>query len=77
MKLKILLDENETISEAEDFLEKSIKVKKECSHGEKYSNEYLNEMHDYIADRHEQLLEEILYQIELEIKSDAHKKRHI
>lgn len=76
MKVKIELDKHETIEQAEDFLEKSIQTKKECSE-ERYSSEFLNEFHDHVIQRHNKLLEDLMYQVDLEIKSDASKKHNI
>lgn len=75
MKLQIHTD-GATLEEAEDFLEKSLLVKKECSHDEKYASPYLNELHDYLAERHAQMVNDIIHQVKLEVQSDAHKKRH-
>lgn len=76
MKLKVELESDETIEQVEDFLEKSLKAKKQCSE-ERYSSKFLNEFHSYVCDRHSKLLQDIAYQVDLEIKADASKKHHI
>lgn len=75
MKIQIHTD-GASIEEAEDFLEKSLKIKKECSHEERYTSEFLNELHQHISDRHLKMLQDIIYQAGLEIQLDANKKRH-
>lgn len=73
MKVKVELDKHETIEQAEDFLEKSLQVKKECGE-ERYASEFLNEFHDHVCERHGKLIDDVLYQVALEIKSDANRK---
>lgn len=76
MKVKIELEKDESIEDAEHFLVKSIRRKHECS-DERYSDEYLNQFHELICERHSQLVESILKEIEQEVLLDAHQNHDI
>lgn len=69
--MKVILDKNQSLEEAEELLEKSIKRKKECSSSEQYNDDALNEFHDMICARHRKVLE----RIEKEVKSEI--ERHV
>lgn len=64
MRVKIELEKDETLQDAEEFLEKSLKAKSECDHGERYADAALNEAHDLICSRFEDLLSSINSEIE-------------
>jgi len=49
MKIKVELDKGETVEEADEFLAKALSAKAECEHGEKYSDNAMNEAHDHIC----------------------------
>ena len=49
MKIKVELGEGETVADADEFLAKALASKSECEHGEKYSDEAMNEAHDHIC----------------------------
>jgi hypothetical protein len=76
MKVKIFLDKSETLESAEEVLEKALHAKKECSSGEKYSDDVLNDFHDYICKKHEQLLHSVLADIRKEIETDVNLQAH-
>ena len=64
MKIKIELEKDETLGDAEELMEKALKVKSECDHGERYSDEALNEAHDLICSRFQNLLNSIGSEVE-------------
>ena len=74
MKVKIELENNEHIHEVEEVLEKALSAKKDCSGNEKYSDPFLNELHDYVCEQHSKLVESILDDVKKEIKHNAHGK---
>ncbi len=49
MKIKVELENGETVEQADDFILKAISRKTECDHGEQYSDEAMNEAHDHIC----------------------------
>lgn len=59
MKIKVELQKGETLEDAEELMEKALKAKSECDHGERYSDEALNEAHDLICSRFQNLLNNI------------------
>ncbi len=75
MKVKITLDENETIEQADELLEKALVMKKDCSHGERYSDEYLNEFHEHVCKRHAELVNSLIEEVQQEIKQSVNAKR--
>jgi hypothetical protein len=71
MKVRIDLQNGETLQDAEETLEKALKAKKECSEGERYADPVLNELHDSICDRHEELLTNLFQNIQSAIKEEV------
>jgi len=69
IKIKVELDKGATLTEAEELMEKALKVKSECDHGERYSDDALNEAHDLICSRFQNLLNSILLEVEEVIKA--------
>ena len=59
MRVKVELENDETIEDAESFLAKSVAVKQECSGGERYADDYLNELEAYVCSEHRKVLAEI------------------
>lgn len=49
MKIKVELEKGETVEQADEFLAKALVKKTECEHGEKYSDDAMNEAHDHIC----------------------------
>lgn len=49
MKIKVELDNGETVEQADDFIMKALAKKTECDHGEQYSDEAMNEAHTHIC----------------------------
>jgi len=76
MKIKITLEPNQTIEEAEKELRKALSAKEDCSGGERYFDKPLNDFHDWICSRHESLTHHIIKEIVKEIESDAHFNHH-
>lgn len=66
------LNNGETIEQAEENLEKALKAKKECSHGERYCDPAMNEALEHVEKRHADLLKSILEEITTEIERDSH-----
>jgi hypothetical protein len=75
VKFKITLEHDETIEQAEEFLEKSLAHKKECSE-ERYTDNFLNEFHSAICKKHHDLVYSIVKEIQEEIIHDVNKKGH-
>lgn len=75
MKVQFHLDAGQTIAEAEDLMEKSLRIKKECSHEEKYASKFLNEFHEYVCSQHATSLEELTSKIKEEIETNAGKRQ--
>ena len=71
MRAKILLKKGETLQEAEDKLEKALKRKKECSHGEQYCDPALNEFHDMVDSEHKTLIDKIINEVKVEVQRHA------
>jgi len=49
MKIKVELEKGETVEAADEFLAKALAAKTECEHGERYSDDAINEAHDHIC----------------------------
>lgn len=71
MKIKIHLEKDETIEQAENLLLKSVHAKQECSGGERYADEYLNELEAFVCAEHRKVLKQIEEEILAEV-SNAH-----
>lgn len=72
MRVKIELEKDETIEVAESFLAKSVAVKSECSDGERYADEWLNELEAFVCAEHRKVLDRIAEEITAEINANAH-----
>lgn len=70
MKIKVELEQGETIEDSEEFLAKALKVKSECDHGERYADDALNEAHDLICQRFDQMMQGLASNIK-DIVEDA------
>lgn len=71
MKVKIELLPHEHPEDADEFLEKALKAKHDCTDGEKYSDEWLNKLHDDLLKMHAATLEQIESEIRQEIERHA------
>jgi hypothetical protein len=49
MKIKVELAKGESVEQADEFLAKALAAKTECDHGERYSDNAMNEAHDHIC----------------------------
>ena len=49
MKIKVELDKGETVDQADEFMAKALAAKADCEHGEKYSDDAMNEAHEHIC----------------------------
>lgn len=69
MKVKIELEQNETLEESELKLEKALKGKRKAhEHSkEEYSDPALNEFHDRVSRDHLKVIEDIKNRLNLEI----------
>jgi hypothetical protein len=65
-KIKVELGKNETPEQVEEALIKAINRKRECTGTEKFADEPINELLDYVCKKHK----EVLDQIEFEVKSE-------
>jgi hypothetical protein len=59
MRIKVELDKGETLLDAEEFMEKALKAKSECDHGERYADDAMNKAHDLICQRFDDMMQEI------------------
>lgn len=71
MKIKVELEKDEHIEDAETFLAKSVTVKQECSGGERYADDYLNELEAYVCAEHRKVLKQIADEIAHEVSLHA------
>lgn len=74
MKVKVELEPNETIGDAEEFLEKALHAKQECDHGERYADPIFNEAHDLICERFEQMVSDVQKHVMDIIQDDTRTK---
>jgi hypothetical protein len=70
MKIKVELQPGENLADAEELMEKALKAKSECDHGERYTDDAMNEAHSLICARFNGLLNNLQTDIE-EILRDA------
>lgn len=72
MKVRIELDENETVEEAEEALEKAIKSKiqsrNEYFAKERYADQHVEDFHEEIIKEHETLLKRLVDDIKHNVK---------
>jgi hypothetical protein len=73
MKINVELEDQETLEEAEEFMAKALKVKSECSHTEKYADPVMNEAHDLICQRFNELLNNVQTEIRELLNADQSK----
>lgn len=71
MKLKVELAKGETIEQAETLILKAMTVKNECSGGERYADDYLNELEAYVCSEHRKVLDRIAEEVAQEISLHA------
>lgn len=72
MKIKVELEKDETIEGAEAFLVKSVSAKHECSGGERYAEDYLNELEAHVCKEHRKVLDRIAEELTAEVILHAH-----
>lgn len=74
MKVKIEFEENETIEEVEERLEKALKQKRMTREQyldvERYSEQFVEDFHDSFVKRHNELVKDVLRNIKAEIEKD-------
>lgn len=70
MKIKIELEANENLQDAEEELAKALKAKDDHIHDEKYADEHLNEFEAYVAKKHKDLIHTIIAEIKAAIEQD-------
>lgn len=71
MKVQIHLDKGETIESAEHSLVKSVQAKQECSGGERYADEWLNELEAFVCSEHRKVLDRIAEEVAAEVEAHA------
>ena len=59
MKIKVDLAPGETVEQADEFIAKALAAKSECDHGERYSDNAMNEAHDHICSLFNNLTKEL------------------
>lgn len=70
MKVKVDLDKGETLEQADEKLEKALKAKKECVHGEQYDDDIYNQLHEEICQHHAtKVLDPILQELREVLKN--------
>lgn len=67
MKVKVELEKHEHIEDAEEFLAKAVSAKQECSGGERYADEWLNELEAYVCSEHRKILDRIADEVSAEV----------
>jgi len=73
MKIKIELDDNETIEQAHEALEKAINIKKlthDHEDEERYADEYLNEFEAYLIEHHKNVLDTVIKRLQQALIDD-------
>lgn len=71
MKIKVELEKDETIEQAEHLFVKSVQTKQECSGDERYADDYLNELEAFVCAEHRKVLDRIAEEIVAEVNSHA------
>lgn len=71
MKIKVELGQGESLADAEELMEKALKAKAECDHGERYSDDAMNEAHTLICARFNGLLNNLQTEIEEILRDDT------
>lgn len=71
-RIKIISDSS--LVDTEEQLEKALKRKSECSHGERYADDAFNQFYDMICEKHEKLIKSIMEELETEIERHAGSK---
>lgn len=71
MRIKVELEKNETVEQAEHLFVKSVHAKQECSGGERYADDYLNELEAFVCAEHRKVLKQIEEEIVAEVNSHA------
>ncbi len=67
MKLRVELDKDETVEQADELILKAVQAKHECSGGERYADDWLNELEGYVLAQHRRVLDQIAEEIAQEI----------
>ncbi len=71
---KIEIHSELSVEETDEALEKSLKRKRECSHGERYADKAFDDFHDSICEKHEKLVKKMTDEIMTELKRSASQK---
>lgn len=74
MKVKISLENGETIEEAEAKLEKSVEAKKKARkryhEAERYPSQVIEDFHDHVVKKHEKLVQNVMKEVQDMVKKD-------
>ena len=73
MKVKVELDSHESVEDAEEFLSKALSAKHDCSGGERYSDDWLNELESYVCSEHRKVLDRIAEEVAAEVEIHANR----
>lgn len=71
MRIQVELEKGETIEAVDHFLAKSLSAKQECSGGERYADDWLNELEAYACSEHRKVLDRLTDEIVNLVQSDA------
>lgn len=71
MKIKVELEKHEHPEDADAFLAKAVTAKNECSGGERYADDWLNELESYVCVEHRKVLDRIAEEVAQEISLHA------
>lgn len=71
MKIKVNLEKGESIEDADQFLEKALKLKKDSKEPERYHDQAFEDFVSEIDVQHKKLLEDLLEDIKVELKGGA------
>lgn len=72
-KIKISMNDLD-LEEAENKLAKSLSRKKECTGREEYSDPVYNNFHDWICDKHVDMLKDLRKKIKVELERHVNSK---
>lgn len=70
MRIKIELEADETIEQAEEELKKALNAKETINEEERFADDWLNEFEVHVKDEHQKLLDKLLEQIQDKINAN-------
>jgi len=70
MKIKIDLEEGESLDDADEFLEKALKAKKKAPNPERYHDQAFEDFYQQINERHEDVLKNVALELKELLESE-------